>query len=136
MSGGVTVDIDLYDSDIVKIQRHVLPKLNERVGQMTHGLKDWEKVESEIIDRFAEIGLKASLVSLQPYVTADGTPAWGPEIRIDGRIHPESEHDHDQHRWEVQRNILGKNQPEGTDAVPVAMPGAGSGKLWTPGGAA
>ena len=131
------MDVDLYDSDLVRINNYVLPALNAKVGQMTHGMKDWERIESEIIDRFAEIGLRASLVAIQPYVAADGTPAWGPEIRIDGRISPESEHDHDQHRWEVQRNILGKDQPLGTDAVPVAMPGtAASSPLWTPKGSA
>jgi hypothetical protein len=132
MSNAIDTDINLYDSEVLQIGRKVLPALQRAAGRRMQSQRDYESFGTEVTNRFAEIGLIAHVVSWKEIRRPGYDNVWSPQISIMGRINPEDEHDHEKHRWEVQRNVLGKDQPAGTDAVPVAMPGGKTGPLWTP----
>lgn len=131
MSNEIQTDIDLYESEIMQIGRKVMPALQRAAGRTMQSQRDYDTFAREVNNRFAEIGLIAHVVSWSE-LPPRNSGVWSPQISIMGRHDPEPEHDHERHRWEVQRNIAGRDQAEGTDAVPVAMPGPKASPLWTP----
>jgi hypothetical protein len=89
--------IDLYDSEILKIEK-VVEVLNRKIGQM-HNL---ESFRTEIMDRFNEIGL---VVHVTVY-TDNGEPEiFSYVIRIDGRTEA-IQWDPDRQVHEVRTDIL------------------------------
>lgn len=105
-AGGVDSLIQLYDSDIIEIEK-VLEVLNKRKGQRT----DYARWTEETKDRFFRIGL---LVSVRWYEAgverADGTMeklegTFIPEIVIKGRAEKHA-FDHEQMSHEVQNDLL------------------------------
>lgn len=105
--GGVESMIQLYDSEIIKIEE-VLEALNKRKGQRT----DYERWTAETRERFGRAGL---IVSVRWYEAgeqqADGTlkkldGVLIPEIVVTGRTEKHS-FDHEQMAHEVQSDLLG-----------------------------
>lgn len=102
--GGVDSTIDLYDSDILRIEK-VLDQLNaEDVGKK----RDVEAVVQKITDLFARIGLR---VDVKVWTAADarGQEVEGvfiPEITINGRVDPKHEFDYDRMVHEVTNDLL------------------------------
>lgn len=108
-TGGVDTLIQLYDSDIIKIEE-ILEALNKRKGQRT----DYERWTAETKERFHRVGL---LVSVRWYEAGvervDGSlekldDTLIPEIVIIGRVPSKTfVFDHDQMAHEVQNDLLG-----------------------------
>lgn len=102
-SGGVQSMIDLYDSEILAIEK-VLDQLNaEDVGKR----KQVDSVDHKIEDMFRRIGLK---VSVMWYTAADrrGQEVDGvfiPEVTIQDRI-DRHEFDHDRQVHQVTNDLL------------------------------
>lgn len=101
--GGVDATIDLYDSDILKIEK-VLEQLNaEDVGQK----RDIEGFVQKATDLFAKIGLR---VDVKIWTAADrrGQEVEGtfiPDITINGRV-DKHEFDYDRMVHEVTNDLL------------------------------
>jgi hypothetical protein len=107
--GGVESMIQLYDSEIIKIEK-VLEALNKRKGQRT----DYERWTAETKERFAEIGLVVSVLWYEAGVErADGSlekidGTLIPEILVKDRIDAgKFAFDHAQMGHEVQNDLLG-----------------------------
>ena len=99
--GSVESMIDLYDTDILRIER-VVETLKERTANSV----DMEGFRLEVIDRFAKIGL---VVNVKMYDTNE-PGVYIPEIEINGRTEA-IEFDRDQQTWEVTHDVLGIDQP-------------------------
>lgn len=109
-AGGVSSTINLYDSEIIKIEG-VLEKLNERKNKTAR--MSYEAFTDETKNRFAEIGL---LVSVRWYEAGTEKPD-GTMERIEGTLIPEIvitgrtdagtfAFDHEQMAHEVQSDLL------------------------------
>lgn len=103
MPNAVTPAIDLYDSEIISIEK-VLEKLNEKQGRSI----PLEAFRREIIERFEEIGL---VVNVQVYSTADegGLPLddlYAFDITISDRCERKP-FDMDRQRYEVINDVAG-----------------------------
>jgi len=102
--GGVDSSIDLYDSDILRIEK-VLDRLNaEDVGKP----RDIESLMKKIIDLFHDIGLR---VDVSVWTAADnrGQEVEGtyiPSITINGRVDSDHQFDYDRMVHEVTNDIL------------------------------
>lgn len=104
--GGVESMIQLYDSEIIKIEK-VLEALNKRKGQRT----DYERWTAETKDRFGAIGLVVSVLWYEAGIErADGSLE-----KLDGTLIPEivvkartekAAFDHAQMGHEVQNDLL------------------------------
>jgi hypothetical protein len=108
-SGAVDSLIQLYDSDIIKIEG-VLEALNRRKGQRA----DYERWTNEVKDRFHRIGLVVSVRWYEAGVErADGSMekidgTLIPEIVVTGRTDSKTfTFDHEQMAHEVQNDLLG-----------------------------
>lgn len=106
--GGVESQIQLYDSEIVKIEE-VLEALNKRKGQRT----DYERWTNEVKDRFHRVGLVVSVLWYEAGVErADGSVekidgTLIPEIVIKDRVDSKTfAFDHEQMGHEVQNDLL------------------------------
>lgn len=106
--GGVESMIQLYDSEIVKIEE-VLEALNKRKGQRT----DYERWTVETRDRFHRIGLVVSVRWYEAGVeSADGSMekvdgVLIPEIVVKARVDSRTfAFDHEQMGHEVQNDLL------------------------------
>lgn len=106
-TGGVESLIQLYDSDIIKIEG-VLEALNKRKGQR----RDYAQWTAETKERFADVGL---LVGVAWYEAGRERPDGSlekiegtkiPEIIVKGRIEKHV-FDHEQMAHEVQGDLLG-----------------------------
>jgi hypothetical protein len=97
--------IDLYDSEIIEVEK-IIQKLNyDHVGQQ----RDVEGFVQRTIDMFARIGLRAD-VAMYTMADRQGRPVEGfmPEITIQGRINERGfEFDHDKMVHEVTNDLLG-----------------------------
>lgn len=103
MSGEVNSTIDLYDHEVPLIEG-VLAELNKHVGKVVEGVAEHAlKVKGEIEDRFAEIGLRVSVLMIPEAVDPR---IISPSITISGRI-DNHEFDHDRQVHEVTNDILG-----------------------------
>jgi hypothetical protein len=107
--GGVESMIQLYDSEIIKIEG-VLEALNRRKGQRA----DYERWTNEAKERFANIGLVVSILWYEAGIERedgtverlDGTLI--PEIVVRGRTDSKTfSFDHEQMGHEVQNDLLG-----------------------------
>lgn len=137
MTTEVDSDIDLYDSDVVKIERVVAALNRSRLTKSTT-VDGWH---SEIEQRFAEVGFKVNIVLSQIEGTQIGdgpvTPTEGTRIHtlisVQSRIKqiPVGEFDHEQQAYEVQHNIRGLKTEQPDTKVSVSMP---SGTTISPGG--
>lgn len=106
--GGVESMIQLYDSEILKIEE-VLDALNKRKGQRT----DYERWTAETKDRFLKIGLIVSVLWYEAGAErADGSlekldGVLIPEIVIKDRVDSKTfAFDHEQMGHEVQNDLL------------------------------
>jgi len=105
--GGVESLIQLYDSDIIKIEE-ILEALNKRKGQRT----DYERWTAEVKDRFHKIGLLVSVLWYEAGVErADGSMekidgTLIPEIVVRERADKRFAFDHEQMGHEVQNDLL------------------------------
>jgi hypothetical protein len=105
-TGGVDSQIQLYDSEIIKIEG-ILEILNKRRGQRI----SYEKYGNEVRERFAAIGLVVSVRWYSAGVEKDnGTmekvdDLLIPEIVVKGRT-SRSTFDHAQMGHEVQNDLL------------------------------
>lgn len=97
-SDDVTKTIDVYDSEINQIHK-VLEVLRRR----TASRREYDSVQREIIERFAEIGFK---VDVRWYDT-NQDDVKVPEINISGRIDKGFVFDRDQQVAEVTGDLLG-----------------------------
>lgn len=109
-------DIDLYDSEILAIEG-VVKVLNTESRRKETTVEGWR---NEIVNRFAEINMRASVVlhSIEGIEDDEGLMHVPEDTRIlttitiEGRIDEPTEFDHDRMRHEVQANIRGLDQPE------------------------
>lgn len=109
-AGGVTSQVNLYDSEIIKIEE-VLEKLNERRDRTAR--MSYEAFTEEAKNRFHEIGL---IVSVLWYEAGSEQPDGSlkklegvliPEIVIKGRVDSKTfAFDHDKMSHEVQSDLL------------------------------
>jgi hypothetical protein len=106
--GGVESMIQLYDSEIIKIEE-VLEALNKRKGQRT----DYERWTNEVKDRFHRVGLVVSVLWYEAGVErADGSMekiegTLIPEILVKARVDSKTfAFDHEQMGHEVQSDLL------------------------------
>lgn len=124
----VQCQVDLHDHEIIKIET-VLRTLNSFKGSMT-----WEQFEKNAVEEFGAIGFKVVVLwevgGLETIPTEmveatlklmlrPGIPT--PEISIVDRIDP-IEFDHERQTWEVQRDILGIDQPGAIGKNGIIMP--------------
>ncbi len=98
----VEAEVDLYDSDILKIEA-VLKELGRKTGTR----QDRGAYIREVEDRFGKIGFEVSILMLP----LDDGNGWIPDITIVRRIEVRHEFDPEQMAWEVQRDILGIDEP-------------------------
>jgi|JI9StandDraft_1071089.scaffolds.fasta_scaffold06787_6 hypothetical protein len=113
----VQCQVELHDYEIIKVE-NVLRTLNSFKSSMT-----WEQFERNAIDEFGAIGLKVVVLwevgGLEAMPTEmveatlklmlrPGIPT--PEISIVDRLE-KVDFDHERQTWEVQRDILGIDQP-------------------------
>lgn len=113
MSAEVQADIDLYESDVLKIEK-VVGALNHSRLTKTSSVEGWR---NEIEHRFSEIGFKVNIVLSQIEGTQVGdgplVPTQGTKIHtlisVQERIDEIAvgDFDHDQMRHEVQHNLRG-----------------------------
>lgn len=97
----VDTDIELYDSDVVKMGR-VMVALGKCVGSSVN----LEAFRRRIVDEFAEIGLVA-VVMMGQQDNGGGEALYSPIITITGRLNPiVVEFDHEQQRHEIAANLL------------------------------
>jgi hypothetical protein len=108
--GGINTQIDLYDSDLLRIEQAV-------TALQRHANKpgDLGNIEDEIIERF---GLQGYTVKVQWWVTEEPGPLGAagtmiPSITIEGRVERGHEFDHEKMQYEVQTNILGIDDQPG-----------------------
>lgn len=108
--GGIETLIDLYDSDLLKIEYAVnaLQRHANKPG-------DLGNIEDEIIERF---GLQGYAVKVQWWVTEEAGPlgAQGtmiPAITVEARV-DRHEFDHEKMQYEVQTNLLGIDEQPGS----------------------
>jgi hypothetical protein len=106
--GGVESMIQLYDSEIIKIEE-VLEALNKRKGQRT----DYERWTNEVKDRFHRVGLVVTVLWYEAGVErADGSMekiegTLIPEILVKARVDSKTfAFDHEQMGHEVQNDLL------------------------------
>lgn len=106
--GGVQSQIQLYDSEILKIEE-VLDAINKRKGQRT----DYERWTNEVKDRFHRVGLVVSVLWYEAGVErADGSlekldGTLIPEIVVKDRVESKTfAFDHEQMGHEVQNDLL------------------------------
>ncbi len=98
----VEAEVDLYDSDILKIEQ-VIKVLNRRVWtRQDHGA-----FIREAKDRFHAIGLEVDVLMLP----MDDQHGWDPKITIMRRVEQRHEFDPEKMAWEVQRDVLGIDEP-------------------------
>lgn len=107
--GGIETLIDLYDSDLLKIESVVnaLQRHANRPG-------DLGNVEDEIIERF---GLQGYLVKVQWWQLDEDGPlgvagTMIPSITIEAKV-DRQEFDHERMQYEVQNDILGIDENPG-----------------------
>ncbi len=113
----VQCQVELHDYEIIKVE-NVLRTLNSFKSSMT-----WEQFERNAIEEFGAIGLKVVVLwevgGLEAMPTEmveatlklmlrPGIPT--PEISIVDRLE-HVDFDHERQTWEVQRDILGIDQP-------------------------
>ena len=96
-TGGVSSQIDLYDSDILKIEEVVLWLNNQIVGTR----KKIDDLDKEIVERFAQRNFRVSV----QWWTSNVEGTYIPEVTIHSRIKDE-EFDHDRMVHEVTNDIL------------------------------
>lgn len=108
-AGGVSSTINLYDSEIIKIEQ-ILEKLNERRARTAR--MSYEAFTDEAKNRFLEAGL---VVSVRWYSAGVEQPDGSmqvvegtliPEIVITGRTDKKFAFDHEQMSHEVQNDLL------------------------------
>lgn len=108
-AGGVTSTINLYDSEIIKVEG-ILEKLNERRTKTSR--MSYEAFTDEAKNRFLEAGLVTSVRWYEAGVEReDGTMqkiegTLIPEIVITGRTDKKFAFDHDRMSHEVQSDLL------------------------------
>lgn len=109
-AGGVTSQVNLYDSEIIAVEK-VLEKLNERRTRTAR--MSYEAFTEEARNRFAEIGLVVSVLWYEAGTPqADGSlkkleGVLIPEILIKARTNAKTfEFDHDRMAHEVQSDLL------------------------------
>jgi hypothetical protein len=107
--GGVTSEVDLNDSDFLKLEE-VLRYLNRKRGEKV----PLEPFRQEIIDRFAHVGFKVNV----RFYTTNVEGVYIPEIAIVSRI--DGEFDPDQQVWEATQDILGLGEG---GVIPSGAPG-------------
>jgi len=113
----VQCQVELHDYEIIKVE-NVLRTLNSFKSSMT-----WEQFERNAIDEFGAIGLKVVVLwevgglEAMPTEMVEATlklmlrPGIAtPEISIVDRLE-KVDFDHERQTWEVQRDILGIDQP-------------------------
>lgn len=109
-AGGVTSQVNLYDSEIIKIEE-VLERLNERREKTAR--MSYEAFTDEAKNRFLEIGLVASVLWYEAGVEQED----GSMQKVDGVLIPEIlikartdagtfQFDHDKMGHEVQSDLL------------------------------
>lgn len=102
MADEVACRFDLYDSEIPKIEE-ILRAINAEGKRV-----DMEQYRQEIVGRFADIGILATVnvwSAKDPSTGAEIPGLYIPEIVLVDRIKPEP-FDHDRQSWEVQHDIL------------------------------
>lgn len=108
-AGGVSSEVNLYDSEIIKVES-VLDKLNERRHKTAR--VNYEAYTDEVKNRFHEIGLVASVLWYEAGAEQpDGSlkkieGVLIPEIVIKARTDKKFQFDHDKMAHEVQSDIL------------------------------
>lgn len=124
-SDGLVVDIDLYDSDVLKIEQ-VVKELNRTRATKSTTVEGWR---NEIVQRFEDAGFRAQ-VTLQQI---EEVQAEGKATQKDGRVFTTisivgrtedihvGEFDHDRQRDEVRSNILGRNAQGNIKSARVAL---------------
>jgi hypothetical protein len=112
-SDDLVVDIDLYDHEVLKIEK-VVGALNRTRATKSTTVEGWR---NEIEQRFAEAGFKVNIVLQQ----IDEIQAEGKATQKDGRIFTTisivgrieemhvGEFDHERQGAEVRANLLGRN---------------------------
>ena len=127
----VQVDIDLYDSDVLKIEA-VIKALNHTRAHKSTTVEGWR---NEVTQRFAEAGFRVNVVLQQ----IDEIQVEGKATQKDGRIFTSitivgrtedikvGEYDHERQRDEVRRNIQGRNAQGNVKAPTVAVSGGTGG---------
>lgn len=126
MSTELDTEVELYDSDVLAIEG-VVKDLNQARQRVTT-VDSWR---NEIINRFAEINLRADVVlrSIEAVEDHEGFMHTPDDTRIlttitiKGRIEQEAEFDHDKMAHEVRANIRGLNQPTADGAISVPVNG-------------
>lgn len=108
----VECDIDLYDHDI-----HAIGLVLARLNQARGSHRDLEGFRREIVDRFADAGLVATVMMYQGQ--DGGQPYYLPSISIVGRVGTDP-FDHDRQGHEVCANLLDLPGQEAT-TPPVAV---------------
>lgn len=117
--GGLDSDIDLYDHDVLNIQR-VVTALSSNIGQR----RNLESFRQQAIEMFGQIGFHVEVDLYEAEDANDpGSKFIHPAITIKSRLEPEEEFDHGRQGHEVRANIRGlKNVPDKAPA-PVSMAG-------------
>ena len=141
MSAALESDIDLYDSDVIKIEK-VVGALNHSRLTKTASVEGWR---NEIEQRFGEIGFKVNIVLSQiegtqvddgPMVPTEGTRIHT-LISVQSRVDEikVGDFDHDQMRYEVQNNIRGvAGEPVKDKPISITVPGMPKGTTTTASG--
>ncbi len=108
-AGGVTSEVNLYDSEILEVEK-VIDKLNERRAKTAR--MSYEAFTTEAKERFAEIGLKVSVLWYEAGAEQpDGSlkkveGMFIPEIVVKARLEKGFQFDHERMQHEVQSDIL------------------------------
>lgn len=118
--GGLDAEIDLYEEDILAIQR-VITALSQNIGKQ----RNLEGFRQEVINRFGEIGFEVDVKLYEAQREGEGDEFIHPSITITGRIEPEEEFDHARQARQVQTNIRGIKGAETVDQkTSVSMSGS------------
>ena len=110
-------DVDPYPTELPKI-RHAFQQLEARFKHAKFDDATMQQFHQAAVDLFADAGFIIGLAWDELHIDGRYAGVMVPTVMIQGRITPETEHDHDRISWEVRGGLAdgqrGVIRPDGT----------------------